>query len=123
VVAYLDPAHALIEGGGSAWRMGMDLLDDRIGMLAVKDFRWVDGKHRYGGGRRHSVEFCPLEQGNTPWPEVLGILREIGFDGPVSFHSEYQGPHSYDDLGWREVIAQAARDIAVFRAWQATDHA
>ncbi len=114
---YLDPAHATIEGGSAGWEQGMDLLSDRIVMLAVKDFRWVEGKHRYAGGRRHSVEFCPLADGNTPWPAVLKRLKQVKFDGPISFHSEYQGVHSFADLTVDEVIAQTKRDVELFNTW------
>jgi sugar phosphate isomerase/epimerase len=114
---YLDPAHATIEGGSAGWEQGMDLLSDRIVMLAVKDFRWVDGKHRYAGARRQSVEFCPLADGNTPWPAVLKRLKKLGFDGPVSFHSEYQGSFSFKDLSVDEVIAQTQRDVELFNRW------
>jgi L-ribulose-5-phosphate 3-epimerase len=116
---YLDPAHATIEGGSAAWEQGMDLLSDRIVMLAVKDFRWVEGKHRYAGARRQSVEFCPLADGNTPWPAVLKRLKQIKFDGPISFHSEYQGSHSFADLTVDEVIAQTKRDVELFNQWWA----
>ena len=112
---YFDPAHATIEGGSSGWTMGMDLLADRIVMLAVKDFRWVDGKHRYAGARRNSAEFCPLEQGNVEWGTVVARLRQTGFTGPVSFHSEYQGEHSFADLTDLEVLGQARRDLEFFR--------
>ena len=115
--SYLDPAHATIEGGSSGWEQGMDLLSDRIVMLAVKDFRWVDGKKRYAGGRKHSMEWCPLADGNTQWPKVLQDLRRTRFDGPISFHSEYQGSHSFADLTVDEVIAQTKRDVELFRRW------
>lgn len=117
--AYLDPAHAVIEGGSSGWKIGMDGLRGRVTMLAVKDFRWVEGKHRYAGGRRHSVEFCPLREGNTPWPEVLSLLRRDGFEGPISLHSEYQGCHSFRDLSVDEVFEQTAEDAKLFREWWA----
>ena len=115
--AYLDPAHAVVEGGSDGWRMGMDLLAGRITMLAVKDFRWLDAKSGYAGARRHSVQWCPLAQGNTPWPQVLAHLRALDFSGPVSLHSEYQGPHSFADLSPAQVLEQTARDLAVFRGW------
>jgi sugar phosphate isomerase/epimerase len=114
---YFDPAHATIEGASHGWLMAMDHLQDRITMLAVKDFRWVDGKHRYAGTRRHSTEFCPLALGDTQWPSVLKILRRIGFNGPISFHGEYQGPHSFADLTTLQVVEQTAADLAVFQAW------
>lgn len=114
---YFDPCHAVIEGGSAGWEMGMDLLRERLVMLAVKDFRWVDAGHGYAGGRRHSVHFCPLEDGNVPWPRVLRHLRDMAFDGPVSLHSEYQGAHSFRDLSTDEVFEQTARDATVLTHW------
>ena len=95
----------------------MDLLKDRISMLAVKDFCWAEGKHRYAGARRHSVEFTTLEKGNTPWEQVLKLLKQIGFKGPVSFHSEYQGKASFQDLTVEQVFEQTDRDLKLFRSW------
>lgn len=115
--SYLDPMHATVEGGSCGWKMGMDLLGPRVTMLAVKDFRWAEGKHRYAGGRRHSIEMCPLAEGNTHWPTVLTLLRKQGFDGPISLHSEYQGSHSFRDLSVDEVFAQTAEDAVLFRKW------
>jgi sugar phosphate isomerase/epimerase len=114
---YLDPAHLVAEGGSKGWMMGIDLMSDRITMLAVKDARWVEGKHRYAGGRRHSLEFCDLENGNTPWPEVLGLLKKIDFKGPASIHSEYQGKHSYKDMSSEELLEQTAIDVKLFKKW------
>ena len=86
-------------------------------MLAVKDFRWIDGKTRYAGGRKHSAEFCPIADGNTPWPEALKLLKSAGFDGPISLHSEYQGPHSFADLNTEQVLEQTGRDYQLFAQW------
>lgn len=114
---YFDPMHATVEGGSAGWLMAMDLLADRITMLAVKDFHWVVGKHGYGGGRLHSIEMCPLESGNTQWPQVIEILKKINFDGPISFHGEYQGKFSFRDLTSQQVIEQTAADLKVFQSW------
>jgi sugar phosphate isomerase/epimerase len=116
---YLDPAHAVIEGGSGGWLAGMDLLADRITMLAVKDFCWVEGKHRYAGARRHSVEMATLEKGNTPWPTILKLLKSIDFRGPVSFHSEYQGSHSFQDMSVEQVLEQTGKDLKLFKSWVA----
>lgn len=115
--SYFDPCHAVIEGGSAGWKMGLDLLQERIVMLAAKDFRWVEAGKRYAGGRAHSVEFCPFADGNVPWGEAWEYLHRIGFQGPVSLHSEYQGPHSFHDLTTAEVFEQTARDVPLFRAW------
>lgn len=111
---YFDPTHATIEGGSSGWTMGLDLLRERMIMLAVKDFYWSNDGHGYGGGRRHKVIFCPPEQGNVPWPGVLQCLRESNFDGPISLHSEYQGSHSFRDLSTDEVFMQTGSDLKYF---------
>lgn len=112
---YFDPAHAVIEGGSKGWEMGLDLLRDRVVMLAVKDFRWVEAGHGYAGARRHAVQFCPPEMGNVPWDSVWSRLRAIGFDGPVSFHSEYQGSHAFKDLTVDEVFEQTSEDLDWWR--------
>ena len=114
---YFDPAHAHIEGGSDGWLMGMDLLQDRLSMLAVKDYYWAKAGRGYGGGRQHAAQWCPLEEGNTPWPEVLRCLLRINFEGPISLHSEYQGAHSFRDLSVDEVFNQTARDAALFKTW------
>ncbi|HVK05259.1 MAG TPA: TIM barrel protein [Armatimonadaceae bacterium] len=114
---YFDPAHAAVEGGSDGWKMGLDLMSDRVVLLAVKDYEWVEGGSGYAGGRRFKVKWCPPEQGNVPWPEALRHLRASGFDGPVSLHSEYQGPHSFRDLSVDDVFAQTARDARLFRRW------
>ena len=114
--SYLDPAHAVIEGGSGGWEMGMDLLKERIVMVAVKDFIWTEADG-YAGGRRFHTRFCPLVDGNVPWPKVLRRLVRIGFSGPVSLHSEYQGAHSFRDLSTDEVFEQTARDAVVFNGW------
>ncbi len=114
---YFDPAHAMIEGGSNGWMMGMELLADKIVVVAVKDYRWIKGNYRYAGGRQHSVEFCPLTLGNVPWDQVINLLQKIGYAGPVSFHSEYQGSHSFADLTEREVLQQTTQDVAFFKSW------
>lgn len=115
---YFDPAHATIEGGSDGWKMGLDLLQERVVMLAVKDYRWVENGG-YAGARRFRVQWGPLEDGNVLWGETLRYLQRIDFDGPISLHSEYQGPHSWRDLTADEVFAQTARDADLFRGWLA----
>ena len=112
---YFDPAHAHIEGGMAGWEMGLDLLGERLVMLAAKDYRWVG---RDGGGVK--VQWCPLGEGNVPWPRVLERLQSVGFDGPVSLHGEYQGGNSFRDLTSAQVLEQCARDAEVFRSWGAS---
>ncbi|MES2460046.1 MAG: TIM barrel protein [Armatimonadota bacterium] len=115
---YFDPAHAAIEGGSKGWEMGLDLLKDRVVMLAVKDFLWSEDRG-YAGGRRFKVQFCPMEIGTVRWPETLRHLAALGYTGPISLHSEYQGSHSWRDLATDAVFEQTASDAALFRQWLA----
>ncbi|MFB6136697.1 MAG: sugar phosphate isomerase/epimerase family protein [Halobacteriaceae archaeon] len=102
--AYLDPGHMAVEGGLSGWEQGLDLLADRARLLAVKDFAW----RRAEGDREWGVETVPLEEGLVPWERAFDHLRESGYDGPVSLHSEYDWP--FDDLA-----AQTGRDLEYVR--------
>lgn len=101
--AYIDPGHMAVEGGGGGWLMGMDILSDRIVMVAVKDFGWFKTDR---GWHPHIV---PLGEGLVPWKDVFAVLKGIGFNGPVSLHSEYH--ESLD-----RIIEITRRDLAYVRS-------
>ncbi|GAB4562412.1 MAG: hypothetical protein Kow0047_10520 [Anaerolineae bacterium] len=113
--AYLDAGHIVVEGGVSTWKMAIDLLRDRITLLAVKDLEWQQVDDPSLGKKRWITKMVPLKRGVVPWPEVFTCLREIGFDGWVSVHSEYQGWHSWRDLTVEELIEQTREDLAYLR--------
>ncbi len=102
--AYIDPGHMAVEGGLSGWKVGMDLLQERIRMVAVKDFGWFHEKDKTGewGWRARVV---PLSEGLVPWAEVFAYLQKIAFDGPMSLHSEY------DDVTLEELIRRTRQDL------------
>lgn len=109
VGAYPDPGHLTIEGGLAGWKIGLDRLAGRIGVVAIKDFEWTRVKEGKGGWAPRLV---PLERGMVPWPNVFAALRTGGFDGWCSVHSEYQGSWSWRDLSLPELIEQTRRDVA-----------
>jgi sugar phosphate isomerase/epimerase len=112
VGAYVDPGHMTVEGGGSGWRMGLDLLSPWVNLVAVKSMAWT---HQYDPAlaqERWDWQQVPLRQGLVPWPEVFRYLHQIGYDGVVSLHSEYQGSRSWRDLSLEELLAQSAEDLA-----------
>ncbi len=113
--AYIDPGHMTIEGGKDVWRQGMELLADRTNMMAVKSMAWFfePDASRTGRWIDHMV---PLSRGAVDWVKVWGILNQIGFDGVVSLHSEYQGSHSWRNLTIDEVVDQTREDFAWLRA-------
>ena len=98
--AYVDPGHMALEGARDGWKMGLDLLADRIEMVAVKDFTWRktdDGWEK---------QLIGVDQGLVDWPSVFAFLADIQFDGPVSFHSEYH------HLSFNELLDQTRRDLS-----------
>jgi sugar phosphate isomerase/epimerase len=113
--AYIDPGHMTIEGGKDVWRQGMELLADRTNLMAVKSMAWFFEPDNTRGGKwvDHMV---PLQRGSVDWVKVWGILNQIGFDGVVSLHSEYQGSHSWRNLTVDEVVDQTREDFAWLRA-------
>ena len=88
VGAYADPGHLMVEGGLGGWRMALDLLGQRIGVCAFKDYLWETAADETGKPRLARVA-KPLSEGMVPWPEVVGYLRQAGFDGWISLHREY----------------------------------
>lgn len=106
VGAYLDPAHFTLEGGLAGWRSSLTTLAPRATLLAVKDFRWVEGPTGSTGPQER--RWVPVGEGNVRLAEAIAVMLDSGFNGPVSIHAEYQGRWS-----WRELDAQAVLDQAV----------
>ena len=108
VGAYADPGHLMVEGGLGGWRMALDLLGDRISVCAFKDYLWETEADE--GNKPHLVRVAkPLREGMVPWPEVVGYLRDAGFDGWISLHREY-GVQTVD-----AVRRDVAGDLAYLR--------
>lgn len=108
--AYLDPGHLTVEGGAGGWRQALDLLQGHIRLIAIKDFGWFKT-----GSKEWKEKLVPLNEGVVKWPEVFAALKQVGFDGPVSLHSEYQGDHSWKDLKVEELVSQTRADLAYLR--------
>lgn len=110
VGAYVDSGHMAIEGGYGGWSQGLDMLAGRINLVALKAMGWfqVDQEGRQAWQRR----LVPLDEGIIDLRLFLQHVKATGFDGVVSFHSEYQGSHSFRDLSLPELIEQTRRDVA-----------
>jgi len=82
---YLDTANMMAYGYPEHWILG---LGPRIVRVHFKDFR------------RREHQFVNLQDGDTDWPRVMGLLRQIGYQGSV-IH-EVGGDHqTLVDLGAR----------------------
>lgn len=80
-----DPANLIIEGRES-WQMGMELLGPYLDYVHAKNIAWV----RENGVWRWV--FASMAEGQVEWPEVMRLLRLVGYDGYISFENFYLVP-------------------------------
>jgi sugar phosphate isomerase/epimerase len=106
--AYLDAGHMFTEGRYGVWRIGLDLLSDRLFMVAVKDMTWGLPESGQSTPRQHP-QVVPVGQGDVRWADFFRHLRIAGFYGPISIHSEYSS------MDAAEIVKQTAQDLQYFR--------
>jgi len=111
VGAYVDTLHMVLEGGRDGWRQGLDLLAPWLTLVAVKNFAWYRQQRDKRGQLRWAHRVVPIADGISPLPEFVDTLKQTGFDGLCSLHSEYQGKHSFKDLDTEACLAQTAEDL------------
>lgn len=90
VAAYPDLGHLALEGGRSGWKMGLERLLEHAAVIGVKDYGW----RRTDDG--WSPVATPLGCGLVDWDAALRYIQDSGFDGPLSYHAEYDDP--FDEL-------------------------
>jgi len=78
--ANLDAGHTTVEGAYGAWQTNVRLLAPHTRMMAVKDFLWDRAKPKW----------VPLGTGIVPLQEILQIMANARFGGPISMHFEYK---------------------------------
>jgi sugar phosphate isomerase/epimerase len=110
VGAFVDSGHMAIEGGYGGWVQGLDMLAGRINLVALKAMGWTPGEDP--GTPAWRLMMVPLRQGIIDIKLFLRHAKASGFDGTVTFHSEYQGSHSFRDLSLPELIEQTRQDVA-----------
>ena len=107
---YVDAGHIVLEGGYGVWRQGLDLVSDRLRLVAAKSFGWYAEAN---GGLRAihwKSKTLPFDKGMTDWKEFFTCLLAIPYDGTISLHSEYNSL-SLDDL-----LKQTEADLAFAKA-------
>ena len=104
--AYVDAGHMCIEGMKACWKLGLDMLSDRLAMVAVKDLAPIKPT---GAGEAWKTEVVPVGQGVTPWREYFKCLKQTSFDGPITVHSEYK----MDTI--EELVEQTKKDFVFFK--------
>ncbi len=116
VGAYVDPLHMTLEGGRDGWRQGIDLLARWIALSSVKNFIWEQGERDKKGQMRWHTRLVACADGIAPLPDFVASLKQIGYQGGYSLHSEYKGRHSFKNMTTDECIVQTAKDLKFFRA-------
>ncbi|MYB76383.1 MAG: TIM barrel protein [Chloroflexi bacterium] len=108
---YPDLGHIGIEGSFGGWIHGLDLLADRINMLALENLAQFQEVDSETGATHWRPKVVPFDQGFIPFPEAFTYLKQIGYAGYASFQAEYRGPNSFRDLDQAELLAQVRRDL------------
>lgn len=108
---YPDLGHIGIEGSFGGWIHGLDLLSDRINMLALENLAQFQAVDPETGATRWRAKVVPFDQGFIPFPEAFRYLKQIGYDGYASFQAEYRGQNSFKDMGQAELLSQVSQDL------------
>lgn len=113
--AYVDAMHMVIEGGKGGWKQGLGLVAPWIQLCAIKNFEWVkNGKHK-SGQQLWKTQNVPVADGVSPVHDFVKTLKGLGYKGPYSLHSEYQGKHSFKDLDTDACYEQTRKDLEFFK--------
>ena len=104
-----------LECGIDGWRQGLDLLAPWIAISSLKNAIWIDVGRDATGQRRWEPRKCPLADGIAPVPEYLAALKQIGYPGIFTLHSEYKDSNSWKQLSTEECLTQTERDLNYVR--------
>lgn len=77
-----DIRHAVCEGNKS-WITSMQLLAEKIGSLAIKDFTWDMSRGQ------SKVKNLPLGEGIVDFDLFFKTLKTLGIVAPITLHTEY----------------------------------
>jgi sugar phosphate isomerase/epimerase len=109
--AYVDPMHMTVEGGNDGWRQGLDLLAPWIAISSLKNCVWQpNGRDEYGA-QQWAFKKCPLADGIARIPDYVARLREVGYRGLFTLHSEYCDRGSWKVLSAEECLEQTRLDL------------
>jgi len=76
-----DPGN-MVEEGMENWKMGLELLGEYLEYVHCKNAAWIS--KRVNDRKEWHWDWVPVKEGIVNWKQVIGILKEIGFDGYIS---------------------------------------
>ncbi len=85
VGAYPDTGHMALDG--EDWDMGFSMVAEYLSIIGAKDAHHTP--RQAGALPRYTPKFVKLGDGSVDWDRCVGALRGVGFDGPISVHTEY----------------------------------
>jgi len=77
-----DIRHALVEGGLS-WKNGIQLLQEHIKTIVLKDFKWGQVKGKW------KLINVPIGEGMVDFKSYFKVLKSYNLQPPTSLHLEY----------------------------------
>lgn len=104
-----DPGNMICQEGYETWEKGFDALGKHLCMVGVKNAGTFHTPHEKDSRLRWKTAWTTLAEGQVDWREVLQILRQRHFDGPLCMHNFYE--KQLDEL-----IVQTRRDLEFLRA-------
>ncbi len=112
---HYDTAHMMSAGDLGTWRTNLRVAGPYVLGVSIKDSlinKLPDG--------RWSVKYVPLGQGEVELPDLIEILREINFKGPIEMQPEFENggaQDAADKLTWprKRVRDNMAQDLRVYR--------
>ena len=117
VGAYPDTGHMALDG--EDWDMGFSMVAEHLSIVGAKDAHHAP--REAGALPRYTPKFVKLGDGSVDWERCVGALRRVGFDGPISVHTEYDFDESvirqvgYADSTPPNLEEWAAEDAAFLR--------
>ncbi|MDQ4044346.1 MAG: sugar phosphate isomerase/epimerase, partial [Chloroflexota bacterium] len=84
VGAIYDAGNMVIEGWEHP-RMALEVLGPYLAHVHLKNARWTPVETLSDGTVRWGHEFCPFDEGIADLREVMRALRQVGYDGWVTF--------------------------------------
>jgi sugar phosphate isomerase/epimerase len=109
VGAYIDSGHMFIEGGQDGWRQGMVMLAPHTNLVALKGYSWAAVLDTTTGKQTVQRRMLGFEEAQQDWRQIFTLLKNFGYDGTVSLHSEY------GDLDRDGLVEQTRRDLTFIK--------
>jgi sugar phosphate isomerase/epimerase len=115
--AYPDLGHLALDG--EDYDMGLSMLHEYLSIVGIKDAKYA--RQPKGATPLYIPSFVKVGDGCVDWQRALGALRNVGFNGPLTVHTEY----SFDEsiirrVGYAEISPPnldrfAKEDVAYLR--------